>query len=136
MGQMQPTMLPVPPIPRTVLELGWESLLERAPSQGKNRCLNGNNPTGVLTAILTDSALWMRYMLANIHTRARLQTSPLKHDPSVLICHRYCRCQTFPRSSMEKPEGLNYGSQIPKNLTIPSLTSDIYITFLALDLHL
>lgn len=114
---MQPIMLPALLIPRNMLQLGCESLLEWTPYQGKNCCLNGNTPTIQLTDLLTVSMLWMLYMLANIYTRAWLQISPLKCDLSMLICHYYLRCQTFPRSSMEKPEGLNYRSQTPKSLT-------------------
>lgn len=134
--QMQSMMLPTLLIPRNVFQLGCKSLLVGATPQGKYRCLNGNNPTILLMDILTVSMLWTRYMVANIYTRAWLQILPLKYDHSMLICHYYFRCQTFPRSSMEKPEGQNYRSQIPKSLTCHSLTSDIYITFLALDLHL
>lgn len=57
-------------IPRHMLQLGCESLLERASSQGKNCCLNGNDPTILLTDILTISTPWMLCKLANIYTRA------------------------------------------------------------------
>lgn len=135
-GGRSPPRFPRSRSPRKALRLGCGSLLERAPPQGMNCFRNGNDPTLQLTGILAVSTLWMRYMLANIYAGAGLQISPLRYDLSMLICHYYFRCQTFPRSSMEKPEGLKSRSQTPKSLTFHSLTADIYITFLALDLHL
>lgn len=59
----------------------------RASSQGQKCCLTDNNPIVLLPDIPSISRLWMCCMLAPTNTRAQLETSPLKYDLSVFVCH-------------------------------------------------